>query len=875
MPAHAIREEVENVRRQAGNLAGTIREPLLILDEKLEIIICNSAFRERFSIENDFPESTGIFDIKKGVFDLPELKTALQKVVLGSEVLKNIKISLNLKGVQENFSLNFSLLNLGAQAEQQILISFKAGDPSEEKESQDEILRRGIQDILVHAPAAMCILRGPNHRFEVANEKYFQLVEHRNILGQPVREALPEVENQGFIKILDEVYQSGKAHIGEEIPIKLKCEDGSFKSSFLDFVYQPTFDQNREVNGIFAHAVDETEKVLARKEIEENEARLENLIDTVPAIIWIGDEKGQSTYLNKNWYLFTGQTEQEAMGSGWFETVHPDDRERTRKVMEKAKAAHEPFMVTFRIRNRRGNYKWVINRAHPNFNIRGKYEGMIGTVVDVHEEKVQEQLIREKEHRIRSIVEEATVATAVYIGKDMRIELANDAMIKVWGKDRSVIGKNLHDAIPELENQPYHKLLEKVYTTGETYWGKEDEVTLNINGKLQTDYFNFTYKPLRDEKGAIYGILNMAINVTQMVESKNLLAASESYFRQMADLMPDKITNSDPDGNTIYFNQNWIDYTGLTSENLKEHGWFRFIHPEERKIFEEKWKYSLESGEKFEMELRFLNKKGKYKWHLSRAEAVKSQNDQIKMWIGTNTEIQKIKEEEKRKEEFLKMVSHELKTPITSIKGYVQLLLSLLKKVEEKDNLPIKPSLERIDHQINRLTRLISEMLDLSRIEENQLELKKEKFRLNDLVLETVQDINYTNTKHEIEIKNDLQCDIYADKDRIGQVLINFIINAIKYSPDYKKIFVKTERAGERKVMVTVRDEGIGIDKKNQGKIFKRFYRIGGESEETYSGFGIGLFLAKEIIDRHNGQISVKSEIGKGSEFSFILETAK
>ncbi|HSJ11450.1 MAG TPA: PAS domain-containing sensor histidine kinase, partial [Gillisia sp.] len=332
----------------------------------------------------------------------------------------------------------------------------------------------------------------------------------------------------------------------------------------------------------------------------------------------------------------------------------------------------------------------------------------------------------------------------------------------------------------------------------------------------------------------------------------------------------------DAAGNFIYFNQDWLDYTGLTFEELKEKGWIDLIHPGEREYFRERWQASLDSGEAFEMELRCINKNGKYKWHLSRAEAVKNEDGTIKMWIGTNTEIQKLKEEEKRKGDFLKMVSHELKTPVTSIKGYVQLLLSLLKR----DNvvvqgLPLEPSLQRIDHQIKRLTRLISEMLDLSRIEENKLELKKEIFSINDLVNDTVQDIIYTNTQHNIEIQQDFKCNVLADKDRIGQVLINFITNAIKYSPDSRDIVVKVQKHKNNQVAVVVKDKGIGIDKKNHRNIFKRFYRIGGKGEDTYSGFGIGLYLANEIIQRHNGTITVKSKKGKGSDFCFVLSTAQ
>ncbi|NJW55165.1 histidine kinase dimerization/phospho-acceptor domain-containing protein, partial [Salinimicrobium oceani] len=133
-------------------------------------------------------------------------------------------------------------------------------------------------------------------------------------------------------------------------------------------------------------------------------------------------------------------------------------------------------------------------------------------------------------------------------------------------------------------------------------------------------------------------------------------------------------------------------------------------------------KKSVETGADLEIEMRLLDKKGKYRWHLTRAIPIKDENGRVKQWIGVTTEIERFKEEDKRKEGFLQLVSHELKTPITSIKGYVQLLLSLLEQEHQDLNtLPVKPSLKRIDEQVARLTRLISEILDLSRIEESRL----------------------------------------------------------------------------------------------------------------------------------------------------------
>jgi signal transduction histidine kinase len=221
------------------------------------------------------------------------------------------------------------------------------------------------------------------------------------------------------------------------------------------------------------------------------------------------------------------------------------------------------------------------------------------------------------------------------------------------------------------------------------------------------------------------------------------------------------------------------------------------------------------------------------------------------------------------------MASHELKTPITSIKGYVQLLLNAFdKQKDETKALPpllVRSSLISVDKQVTRLTRLISELLDLSKIETGTLELRKEKFSLNELAIETIEDILYTTSSHHINLYHDFHSYVYADRDRVGQVMINFLTNAIKYSPASTRIDVTLYQFAKDEIAFSVKDFGIGIDKEEQQKIFERFYRSKGKEEQTYPGFGIGLFIANEFVQKHGGRMLVESEKGKGSIFTFTL----
>ena len=201
----------------------------------------------------------------------------------------------------------------------------------------------------------------------------------------------------------------------------------------------------------------------------------------------------------------------------------------------------------------------------------------------------------------------------------------------------------------------------------------------------------------------------------------------------------------------------------------------------------------------------------------------------------------------------------------------------MMLKEEQQTALPaqIKSSLVRIDKLVTRITRLITEMLDLSRIEAERLDLENAEININDLVNEPIEDIMQSNTTHPIEILADFNCTVYGDKNRLEQVIINLVTNAIKYSSEASKIEINIYEAQNNQVAVSVKDYGIGIDKKDQEKIFERFYRVEGAVEQTYTGFGIGLFIVKAIIERHNGSISIQSEKGKGATFTFLLPVYK
>ncbi len=198
-------------------------------------------------------------------------------------------------------------------------------------------------------------------------------------------------------------------------------------------------------------------------------------------------------------------------------------------------------------------------------------ENATGVLVVAHEvtDLVKaRKIVEESEERYRTLIANAIVATGVYAGREMRIQYANDAMIKVWGKDSSVIGKTIREALPELEGQPFHEILDKVYSTGETYWGKQDKVELEVDDQLQTFYFNFTYKALKDAEGTIYGILNMAIDVTEQVLTQQRLKDNHANLEQLVQERTRQLAQKNAE--LEYSNREFEQFAYIASHDLQE-----------------------------------------------------------------------------------------------------------------------------------------------------------------------------------------------------------------------------------------------------------------------------------------------------------------
>lgn len=244
--------------------------------------------------------------------------------------------------------------------------------------------------------------------------------------------------------------------------------------------------------------------------------------------------------------------------------------------------------------------------------------------------------------------------------------------------------------------------------------------------------------------------------------------------------------------------------------------------------------------------------------------------ENTRLYEKVKKDIEERIEIDKKKDEFISIASHELKTPVTSLKAYTQILQA---NFDEDKNEKGSVMLAKMDKQIDKLTELIVDLLDVTKIDKGEMVFDIEKFDINELIEEIAEEMQRTTQKHRIELElND--CDkIEGDRNRIGQVIVNFISNAIKYSPRKDKIIVSSI-CDDGNVIIAVKDFGIGIPKADQANIFKRFYRVSGKTNYTFPGLGLGLYISSEIIKRHQGEISFQSVDGKGSTFYFQIPSA-
>jgi len=230
-------------------------------------------------------------------------------------------------------------------------------------------------------------------------------------------------------------------------------------------------------------------------------------------------------------------------------------------------------------------------------------------------------------------------------------------------------------------------------------------------------------------------------------------------------------------------------------------------------------------------------------------------------------EIERRKQAENKKDEFISIASHELNTPLTIMKGYLQLAEQSLGNGSIDQS---RVFVGRSSNQVEKLNHLVADLLDTSKIESGRLKFNCCSFNFETLVKGSIESVQLSYPEKQIIRTGTVDIDVYGDETRLEQVLLNYLTNAIKYAPGSNEVYVTVERLADQRIEVRVKDQGVGISKEKQAQLFEKFYRVE-EDSNRFQGLGMGLFICAEIIKRHHGEYGVESEIGRGSTFYFRI----
>ncbi|OLY94299.1 hypothetical protein BUE76_22230 [Cnuella takakiae] len=674
------------------------------------------------------------------------------------------------------------------------------------KAAQRENALKGIEKIFylfMHAPFVVGLVTGEHHVLELANEAAYKLWgKGPEMIGRPLLESLPELSGQGITELFEQVKSTGETFRSLATPIVFLA-NGKEQTNYFNLIYQPYYSDGSDIpTGVFTISHDVTEQVIAQKKTLDSEAALhaskeeterqkriyETITSNTPDLIYVFDLNYRFTYVNEALLTMWGKTWNEAIGKGlpengyepWHTEMH--HREIDQVVATKKPVRGEVHFPHATLGKRLYDYIFV-----PVLDQNGEVEAVAGTTRDITEIKQAEEVIRKSEIQLRTMILQAPVAMCILRGPTHVIDIANEAMINLWGKPwEQVMNKPVFEALPDAAGQGLEGVMQKVYQTGDPFYANERPVELLRNGRWETVYQNFVYQSYRDGGGEILGVIAISVDVTEQVLAKKKIEENEV--------------------------------------NLQ-------VRVQERTA-----------------ELETAN--------------------------------QELERSNRNLEEFAHAASHDMKEPIRKVLTFTdQLKSSLGPRLTEKE----KIIFGRIENATQRMGLLVDDLLEFSHVNERPLE--KEEVDLNVKVQQVLTDLELLIEEKKAQVRVGQLPTIKGHKRQLQQLLQNLISNALKYSdPDQEPVIVVTaqkvqgyafahrvlpEQLGCHFYLIEVKDNGIGFEPKYAEKIFQMFQRLHGKSE--YPGTGVGLSIARKVVDNHGGYIWAISQLSEGATFKILL----
>jgi PAS domain S-box-containing protein len=735
--------------------------------------------------------------------------------------------------------------------------------------------RSRLAAALEQLPAFVAVLRGPEHVFEIANRDYARLVGHRDLLGLPVRQALPEVENQGYFELLDRVYATGEAFEGREMPLTVQSSPGAEPvQRFVNFVYQPLRDDDGRVEGIIAHGVDVTELVLARRtaeeqsetlvaqavelqrqaarlratqaeleeknerlaratrEAEESRERLEAVIRQLPSGVVLAEASTGSIILgndqvNRIWRQNASVTGGE-VDPTQYRVEHLDGRPYDRSEWPLARALRGEEVIDEEMAILRGDgTRGVISvSSAPIREPNGEVVGAVAVFDDV-----TEQWQREKEQTF--LVEAARLLSSSLDYHETLASVARLAVPRIadWCAV-DVLEDGQVKRLAAVHADPSRERLAREVTArwpvdGEAAWGVPDVIRTGEP---------VVHTEISDEM------------LRSVARDEEHYSALRSIGMRSAMILP-----------MVARGRTFGAITFISAESERRYG------PNELRIAE---KLSSRAGMAVDNALLY----GDSVRAREEAEAARTHAEEARRAAEAAN---------RAKSEFLASMSHEIRTPLNAVTGYTELLeLGIGGPLSDAQRV----HLSRIRKSTTHLLALINDLLDLARIESGRLEVQHEPEVAQQAIEAAVALVGPQAASRGIVVENRCGDDAlvyFGDQDRVRQILVNIIGNAVKFTPQGGRVTVScgtTPQAPEAQLRdpgpwtcIQVSDTGIGIAADQVERIFRPFEQARGGYTREAGGAGLGLAISRQLALLMGGEITVVSEPGKGSTFTLWL----
>jgi PAS domain S-box-containing protein len=473
--------------------------------------------------------------------------------------------------------------------------------------------------------------------------------------------------------------------------------------------------------------------------------------------------------------------------------------------------------------------------------------------------------LSESDARFRNLVKQAPIGICIIRAADLMIQDVNDSYLELVGRQRKEMEyRTIWDAIPEAA-EFYAPIMNDVIDTGVAFVASDHELLLTRKGVNETVFVEFVYEPII-YNSRVDAVMVLAIEVTDKVIARRKIEDMEERVRLAVEA-----------ADTGTFDLDIINGVMLTSPRFDaifgfDHHvpWERFvaaIHPDDQQKRLAEHAEAYRSGKLF-YEARVLHPGGSIHWIRVQGQIYYNDKKIPARILGTLLDITEFKRLQQQKDDFLSIASHELKTPITSLKASLQ----LLDKMKDNPSPQIFPRLiEQSTRSMQKISALVEDLLNVSRANESQLRLNKKVFNITELLGTCCNHVRVAG-KYELIVQGDEQLNIYADEHAIDQVVVNLVNNAVKYAPDSLRIYLIIDKE-EEMIKISVKDSGPGIAAEKLPHLFERYYQVDAAGYQN-SGLGLGLYICSEIVKKHGGKIGVTSELGKGATFYFTLPSA-